>query len=384
MKAEAEQEFYVSCPRGLEAVLADELYELGYPNARPSNAGVEVSGPFWLAYRINLSSRVASRVLWRVAHGEYSTENDLYAAALALPWDEWFEVGRTIAVKIDAQKSPLRSIDFATLKIKDAVCDKFRSQVGRRPDVSTHEPDIRIYAFLTAREYSLYLDTSGQPLFQRGYRRASGEAPLRENLAAGILRLAEWDPGEALLDPMCGSGTFLIEAALRALNIAPGIQRQFAFEKLRNFESARWQDMRDAARNAELPRMPLAIYGSDLYGSALKTAQENVAAAGLDEVIDLNQANILEISAPAPSGVLVINPPYGVRIGESAELEQFYPALGDMLKKHFSDWRAYILSADMNLPKLIRLQASRRTPLFNGALECRLFEYKIVAGSMRK
>ena len=384
MKAEAEQEFYVSCPRGLEAVLADELHELGYPNARASNAGVEVSGPFWLAYRVNLSSRVASRVLWRVAHGEYSSENDLYAAALALPWDDWFEVGRTIAVKIDAQKSPLRSIDFATLKIKDAVCDKFRSQVGKRPDVSTHEPDVRIYAFLTAREYSLYLDTSGQPLFQRGYRRASGEAPLRENLAAGILRLAEWDPGEALLDPMCGSGTFVIEAALRALNIAPGIQREFAFENLRNFDSARWQSMRDAARNAELPRMPLAIYGSDLYGSALKTAQENVTAAGLDEVIDLNQANILEISAPAPSGVLVTNPPYGVRIGESAELEQFYPALGDVLKKHFSDWRAYILSADMNLPKLIRLQASRRTPLFNGALECRLFEYKIVAGSMRK
>lgn len=384
MNVEVEQEFYVSCPRGLETVLAEELRELGSANAQPSNAGAEVSGPFSLAYRINLHSRIASRVLWRVAHGQYKTEDDLYAAALALPWHDWFDVRRTIAVKIDSQKSPLRSIDFATLKIKDAVCDRFRSQGGARPDISTHEPDIRIYAFLTAREYSLYLDTSGRPLFQRGYRQVSVEAPLRENLAAGILRLAQWDSGEALLDPMCGSGTILIEAALKALNIAPGIQREFAFEKFHNFDQRRMHVLRDAARSAELARLPLAIYGSDLYGDALKIARENVAAAGFADVIELNQANILEISAPASSGVLVTNPPYGIRIGEAEALERLYPALGDLLKKHFSDWRAYILSADMGLPKLIRLQTSRRTPLFNGALECRLFEYKIVAGSMRK
>lgn len=384
MNAEAEQEFYVSCPRGLETVLAEELNEIGCNNARPANAGAAVSGPFSLAYRINLHSRIASRVLWRVGQGQYRSEDDLYAAALALPWPDWFDVTHTFAVKIDAQKSPLRSIDFATLRIKDAICDRFRAAAGTRPDVSTHEPDVRIYAFLTAHDYSLYLDTSGRPLFQRGYRQASVEAPLRENLAAGMLRLAQWDSGEALLDPMCGSGTILMEAALQALNIAPGVLRGFAFEKLRNFDSDQWHNLLDAARATELPRIPLAIYGSDLYGNALKAAQENIAAAGFADVIELNQANILEISAPATSGVLITNPPYGVRIGESDALEQFYPALGDTLKKHFSDWRAYILSADMNLPKLIRLQASRRTPLFNGALECRLFEYKIVAGSMRK
>lgn len=376
--------FYVSCPRGLEAVLAEELRELGCPGAQASNAGVELRGPFSLVYRINLHSRLASRVLWRVAHGEYKTETDLYTAALAAPWHDWFDVKRTIAVKVDAQKSPLRSLDFATLRIKDAVCDKFRAAIGARPDVSTHEPDVRIYAFLTAREYSLYLDTSGKPLFQRGYRRESVEAPLRENLAAGMLRLAQWDGAEALLDPMCGSGTILIEAALKALNIAPGIQREFAFEKLHLFDATQWRNLCESARRAELPRMPLAIYGSDLYGNALKAARANVEAAGFSDVIDLNQANILEISAPAPSGVLITNPPYGVRIGESDALAEFYPALGDTLKKRFSDWRAYVLSADPNLPKLIRLQASRRTPLYNGALECRLFEYKIVSGSMRK
>lgn len=380
----AVEQFYLSCPRGLEQVLADELIELGCASARASSAGVEVSGVFALAYRLNLYSRVASRVLWRVARGEYASENDLYDAALALPWHQWFDVERTIAVKVDAQKSPLRSLDFATLRIKDAVCDRFRADSGKRPDVSTQQPDIRIYAFLTAREYSLYLDTSGAPLFQRGYRQASVEAPLRENLAAGILRLAQWNTDEALLDPMCGSGTFLLEGALKALNIAPGVRRKFAFEKLLNFDQRHWDDLRDSARAAELPRMPLAIYGSDMYGNALKTAQENIEAAGLADVIELNQANVLEISAPATSGVLVTNPPYGERIGEADALQEFYPALGNVLKKQFSDWRAYILSADMNLPKLIRLQASKRTPVFNGALDCRLFEYKIVAGSMRK
>lgn len=376
--------FYVSCPRGLETALAEELIELGLVGAQASSAGVQLRGPYDFVYRINLHSRLASRVLWRVAHGEYKTENDLYAAALALPWHDLFDVKRTIAVKVDAQKSPLRSLDFVTLRIKDAVCDQFRAAVGARPDVSTQEPDVRIYAFLTASEYSLYLDTSGKPLFQRGYRRESVEAPLRENLAAGMLRLAQWDLAEALLDPMCGSGTILIEAALRALNIAPGIQRGFAFEKLHWFDPEQWRDLRQTARSAELPRMPLAIYGSDLYGNALKTARANIEAAGFSDVIELNQANILEISAPASSGVLITNPPYGVRIGESDALAEFYPALGDTLKKRFSDWRAYILSADMRLPKLIRLQASRRTPLFNGALECRLFEYKIVSGSMHK
>lgn len=383
MEAE-DQMFYVSCPRGLETVLAEELGELGLVGAQASNAGVELHGPFDLVYRINLHSRLASRVLWRVAHGEYRTENDLYAAALAIPWNELFDVKRTIAVKVDAQKSPLRSLDFAALRIKDAVCDQFRAAVGTRPNVSAHEPDVRIYAFLTAGEYSLYLDTSGKPLFQRGYRLESVEAPLRENLAAGMLRLAQWDLSEALLDPMCGGGTIVIEAALSALHIAPGIQREFAFEKLHWFNAEQWRDLRQRARSAELPRMPLAIYGSDLYGNALKAARANVEAAGFGDVIDLNQANILEISAPASSGVLLTNPPYGVRVGESNALAEFYPALGDTLKKRFSDWRAYILSADMNLPKLIRLRASRRTPLFNGALECRLFEYKIVSGSMRK
>lgn len=378
------EQFYVSCPRGLESALADELRELRCTVGALAHAGVSVEGSIADAYRINLHSRIASRVLWRIGGRSYRNEQDIYDAAMGIDWPSLFDVGRTIAVKVDAQRSPLRSLDFIALRVKDAICDRFRAATGRRPDVDTRTPDMRVHVFLDAQQATLYVDTSGKPLFQRGYREFGGDAPLRQNLAAGLLRLAQWNPAEALLDPMCGSATILIEAGLQALNIAPGIAREFAFEKLHNFDAPGWGAQRQDARARAIPTMPLAIYGSDLYGSVLDQARANIAAAGLGEVIELNQANALEISAPAESGVVITNPPYGVRIGESATLAQFYPRFGDVLKRKFPGWRAYILSADMQLPKLIRLKTTRRIPLYNGALDCRLFEYKLVAGSMRE
>jgi 23S rRNA (guanine2445-N2)-methyltransferase len=213
---------------------------------------------------------------------------------------------------------------------------------------------------------------------------ATGEAPLRENLAAGILRLAGWIPGTPLLDPMCGSGTILLEAALMALDIAPGLGRHFTFEKFRNFDGRGWRELSQKSAAREKPKMPLAIYGSDRSGDVLKAARANLTAAELEKVVSLKRADVLEISPPAKQGIIVTNPPYGVRLGEQQALAEFYPKLGDLLKKQFSGWRAYLLSADMRLPKLIRLAASKRTPLYNGALECRLFEYKMVEGGMRK
>jgi len=378
------QYYFSPCPRGLEAALAEELSQLGASQVEAAAGGVHFRGDWQMGYRANLHSRIASRILWRVANQSYTSENDLYQATFALPWQAWFDPALTIRVNVAAIKSPLRSLDFATLKIKDAVCDKFRAQRGSRPSVDTAHPDIRIHAFLDARQFTLYLDTSGEALFKRGYRTVAGDAPLRENLAAGILQLTGWKPGVPLLDPMCGSGTFLLEAAQIALHVAPGIRRHFAFEKLKNFDAEAWQTLKQAALADQLPPSPQPLFGSDLYGDALQLAKDNFAAAGLGEVVTLKQANFLELSAPAPSGILVTNPPYGVRLGEAQELEALYPKLGDALKKKFSGWNAYIFTADSTLPKLMRLSASRRTPLFNGALECRLLEYKMVAGGMRK
>ena len=378
------EQFFSPCPRGLENPLSDELKALGAEGIHITDGGVHFSGPGSLSYRVNLHSRFASRVLWRVAKARYNSEQDIYDTVHTLPWKEWFDETRTIRVNMAAIRCPLRSLDFATLKIKDAICDKFRELTGERPSVNTHAPDIRIHAFLDEIQMSLYVDTSGDALFKRGVRQYTNIAPLRENLAAGILMLSGWKPGTPLLDPMCGSGTFLIEAAQMSLNIAPGIGRHFAFEKLHTFNEEKWQAMRNEAIAAQKPVTALPIYGSDLYGDELKAARLNLENAGLLEAVTLKQANVLEINAPADHGVLVANLPYGERMGELDEMRVLYPQLGDALKQKFKGWNAYLLTADLAMPKSIRLSVSRRTPLFNGALECRLFEYKIVAGSNRK
>ena len=375
--------FFSPCPRGLETMLSNELNALGAQEVRTTDGGVHFTGPFVLSYRVNLHSRIASRVLWRVAIAHYRNEQDIFDTAYALPWNDWFDTTHTIRVNMTAIKCPLKSLDFATLKIKDAVCDKFRALTGDRPSVDTHTPDIRIHAFLESSRMTLYVDTSGDALFKRGVRQYTNVAPLRENLAAGILLLTGWQPGVPLLDPMCGSGTFLIEAALMSLNIAPGIGRSFAFQKLKNFDSTAWSEMRSQAQAAQKPVSALPIFGSDLYGDELKAAHLNLENAGLRGAVTLNQANVLEISAPADHGVLVANLPYGERMGDLEELQALYPKLGDVLKKKFGGWNAYLFTSDLRMPKFIRLSVSRRTLLFNGAIECRLFEYKMVTGSNR-
>jgi putative N6-adenine-specific DNA methylase len=381
---EANQKFFSPCPRGLEKILSEELHALGAEAIRTTDGGVHFSGNFLLSYRVNLHSRLASRVLWQVAVADYHHEQDIYNTVYALPWNAFFNNRRTIRVNVTGIKCPLKSLNFATLKIKDAVCDKFRAATGERPNVDTHTPDIRIHAFLETNHMTLYIDTSGEALFKRGVRQYTNLAPLRENLAAGILLLAGWKPGIPLLDPMCGSGTFLLEAALMTLNIAPGINRHFAFEKLHNFNAAAWQTLRADAQAAQNPVTALPIFGSDLYGDELKAARLNLTNAGLLAAVSLNQANVLEISAPAEHGIIVANLPYGERMGELEELEVLYPKLGDVLKQKFGGWNAYLFTSDLRMPKFIRLSVSRRTPLFNGAIECRLFEYKMVAGGNRK
>lgn len=365
-------------------VLRAELEELGAQDVVDLPGGVSFTGPFALCYAVNLHSRIASRVLWQVFHGPYHDEHDVFRAAQALPWQEWFPVRRTIKVKVSAQQCPLPSLDFVTLRIKDAICDRFRMVTTERPNVATNRADIRIDAFLTRQSMTLYLDTSGEALFKRGLRTAVIEAPVRENLAAGILRLVEWTGQQPLLDPMCGSGTFLLEAALMAHNIPPGLGRHFAFEKLRNFDAGAWQILCETARTKQRPQTSCTLYGSDINGAALQAARTNLRAAGLSDAVALKQADVLEIVPPAREGILVTNPPYGIRLSDKAQMAVFYPRLGDSLKRNFTGWTAYLFTADLRLPKLIGLATSRRTPLFNGSLECRLFEFKLFKGSKRQ
>jgi len=335
------------------------------------------SGGWDGCYRANLWSRIASRILWRIGELTYRDEKDLYAAVHGIDWPRYFAVERTIRVNVTAQKSPLKSLEFATLRIKDAVCDRFRERLGRRPSVDRAAPDVRIHCFLEEAKGTLYIDTSGEPLFKRGWRAAAGEAPLRENLAAGIIALTGWRSDEVLLDPMCGGGTLLIEAAATARAKPPGARRSFAFEKLSAFDRAVWEKVQAESQGETVAPQ---LYGSDNDPKALSAARRNLAEAGVERWVRIESADVLERSAPAAAGVMVMNPPYGERMGSAEELARFYPLLGDHLKKNFAGWRCYIFTADLRLPKLIRLEPSKRTPLWNGALECRLYEFVIVAG----
>ena len=376
--------FFAPCPRGLEDVLEQELHDLGVPMTTKTEGGVAFLSPWSTMYWVNLKSHIASRILWEVGQTPYRSEEDIYRAAYHLPWPDWFAPTQTIKVKISARRCPLTSLDFVTLRIKDAVCDKFMSIRHKRPTVDTRHPNIRLDAFLNESMVTFYLDTSGEPLFKRGHRVLSVEAPLRENLAAGLLRLAGWTQHDVLVDPMCGSGTIPLEAAMMARRIAPGQSRSFAFERLLIHDAQRWGHLREASRLKHLAEAPAAIYASDQDPAAVKIAQRIFQGAGVSIDIRLRQSDVLTLEAPAEQGVIVINPPYGVRLSRPEALDAFYPLLGDWLKQRFSGWRAYIFTSDLRVPKLIGLAPSKRIPLFNGPLECRLYEFHIVSGSMRK
>lgn len=378
------QTFFATCPRGLEALLVKEIQSSGAKNIKQTDGGVSFLGDVSVCYHVNLHSRIATRVLWQVTRGQYANEEDLFQAAYKINWPNWFDVKHDFMVKVTGVKCPLKSLEFATLKIKDAICDKFRLMVGSRPYIDTKKPAVRVHAYLTEQDYILYIDTSGDALYQRGNRKASIEAPLRENLAAGVLQLTGWQVGQPLLDPMCGSGTFLLEAVMMALNIAPGLNRSFGFERLKNFESDTWKKGKNAAQKMVKPVTFQKIYGSDIDLRAVRIAKRNLEEAGLLEAVQLSQFDITEVPPAADSGVLVANPPYGVRIGEDEDLAALYPKLGEALKRKFAGWNTYFLTNDLRMPKLMRLSPSKKTPLFNGPLECRLFEIIMVAGSNRK
>lgn len=415
-------DFFAPCPRGLEAALAAELAQIAARHAiAPYDAGAQVPGGVhfrgaWAAgMAANLHSRLASRVLLKIAHRPYRNEQDVYALALEQPWERWFASTQTLRVDITAIKSPLKSLEFATLRVKDAICDRLREKTGARPSIDTAQPDVRVFAFLTAGDCTLYLDTSGEPLFKRGWRLDKGAAPLRENLAAGILRLAGWTPGTPLYDPMCGSGTFVAEAAQIALGVAPGVERRFGFEKLKQYDITAWQTLKvaamDAKRAARGKRDDLLIFGSDISGDMLEKARANLERAGVPSLW-LKQIDARNMTPPAAApGVIVTNPPYGERIevrgrgprGDVRETgknrggdeafrrthadspdNEFFRALGDALKQRFAGWQAFMLSSDRTLPGQLRLRESAKTPLFNGALECRLFRFDLIAGSIRQ
>jgi putative N6-adenine-specific DNA methylase len=358
---------------------------------------------------LNLECRLPQRVLAEVAEGPYRDENDLYELARSVDWTQWITPEHTLRVDTTAQRSPLKSLNFAALRIKDAVCDAMRDASGERPSVDTRQPDLPLLLHLGPERASLYVDTSGEPLFKRGWREDKGDAPLKETLAAAMLAAAGWrgtpQEGGALHDPCCGSGTIAIEAAQIACGIAPGLKRRFAFERLLPFASpemrAQWQRLKSHAQS-RIHASAVPIVASDVSFRMVDFARRNAQRAGVEAAITFHGGDALERPAPTLpadlAGTLMLNPPYGERIDISGKAarpsaedrdtpDDFFPRLATHWKRaytaHPAGWTAYVLSPDMKLPSAMRLKEARRTPMWNGPIECRLFRFDLVAGSMR-
>jgi len=381
IQADGSFQVFTPCPQGLEAALAQELQALGFASAQAVRAGCHVQADWHGVQRINLFSRLATRVLVKLSSAPVKQEDDILTLAQNTPWERWFGPEHSLRVDTSAVRSPMKSLHYCNLRAKDGICDRLRIREGARPDIDTVRPDARVHLFLDAHSATLYLDTSGESLFKRGWRLDKGQAPIRENLAAGMLALAGWQPHAPLLDPFCGSGTILIEAVSKALGMPPGIMRPFAFERLRGHNRAAWFAFKDAQRDQAAHRvLPAPIFGVDMDGAALSAAQANVRRAGLDStLIQFQTGNACEVLALAGNvpGWIVTNPPYGERL--NAAHTQLWSDWARHLKQHYSGWQVHVISNDMSLPQHLRLQAKRRHPLHNGALDCRLFSFDMVA-----
>lgn len=373
---------FVTCPRGLEAPLSQELEQLKCQDIRAVDGGVACKGGMEQVYRINLHSRTASRVLLRLTKSGYRNEQDIYKAAKNIRWTDWFDLEQTFKVKVEGKRAQVKSLDFVGLKIKDAVCDVFRDACGARPSVGKIRPDIRIHAFIDERDIQIFIDTSGEALFKRGYRQDTGEAPMRENLAAGLLLLAGYDGSQPFQDPFCGSGTIVIEAAWIATRRAPGLMRRFGFEKLKNFDAALWKKLQHEAETQIRPA-PAPISGSDNDRHMIRAAVANAQAAEVDTFIRFEVKDAQDTRPNGEGGILISNPPYGVRLAEVQALQALYPQLGAWLKQHYAGWLAGMFTGDRDMPKFMRLSPKRKIPLYNGNLDCRLFLMDMVKGSNR-
>ena len=384
-------EFFAPCPRNAEGLLLEELRSLGADDAVEARAGVAFSGPMSLAYRVCLWSRVASRVLLRLASFPLAGPDELYAAVRDLAWEDHLAVVGTLAVEATStvSRGPLAHVNthFIEQRVKDAVVDRFRDRFGSRPGVDLARPDIRINIHLAADATAVSLDLSGDGLHRRGYRLEAGEAPLRENLAVAILLRAGWPRiaagGGTLLDPMCGSGTLLIEGAWLAGDVAPGLLRDYyGFLGWKGFDPAAWSALVEEARHRReegLRSLP-AVFGHDANPKAIGTARANLRRAGLAGRVVVDQRDLADLVLPAssaPSGLVVTNPPYGKRLGDVQELVPTYETLGDRLKGSFAGWEAAVFTGNPDLGAHLGLRAHRVNTLYNGALECKLLLFHI-------
>ena len=375
--------YFATAARGLEPLVVQELEQLGAKDIKPGFAGVSFTGDRSLLYRVNLWGRVPFRVLQQIGTKDSRDARQLYSGIQSIDWSQYLSPDQTFAVRATGKNSQLNHTHYTALQVKNAVVDQQRQQFGHRSDVDIDVPDLQINVHIgkddpkRGSRATISLDSTGESLHRRGYRPAMGAAPLKETLAAALLRLADWTPDQPFLDPLCGSGTLPIEAARRALNIAPGLGRRFAFEQWPDFDAPLWDALQEEARRQQRQRLDIPIVGSDRDGAVIAQAQTNARLGGVAGQVVLQVCDLMDMMPPADQGVIICNPPYGERIGTVEMLRPFYKQLGDVLKQRCRGWTAYVLCGNTQLAKYIGLRASRRIPVFNGGIECRLLRYEL-------
>lgn len=370
--------YFATVARGLEDIAAQELIALGAQEVQTDFTGVHFQGDRELLYRVNLWARTIFRVLVKIDKVKSFNAQTLYRSIQTIDWSEYLRPEMTLAVNCTGKNKQLNHSHFTALQIKNAIVDQQQKQYSKRSDINPKNPDLLVNAHIDNNRCIISLDSSGSSLHRRGYRPAMGLAPLKETLAAAIIQMTDWTPELAFFDPLCGSGTLPIEAAMKALNIAPGLLRlHFGFQSWLDYDETLWHKLISEAKNSQLSTLDIPIIGSDRNFEIIEQAYTNAENCGLGELIQFKQQELSEVIAPAEKGVIICNPPYGERLGNLEELADLYKSLGDIFKQRFKGWTAYILTGNKQLAKKVGLRTSRKIAVYNGSLPCTLLKYEL-------
>jgi 23S rRNA G2445 N2-methylase RlmL len=375
----------ITCAKGIPVYLKDEVLSLGLPVLSEGAAHIGTEGTLEDAMRLNLFIRTGHHVFFRIKEFRAKTPDELYGKISRVEWETYFSPDEYLCVTSSVETAAIRDTRFANLKCKDAIVDRMKKIFGRRPDSGPLRNGVVVHLYWKERRCLLYLDTSGEPLSKRGYRRIPLKAPMQETLAAAVILATGWKGVGDLINPMCGSGTLAIEAALIALNRAPALSRaNFGFMHLKGFDESSWKMMRKKARHGTKQDLGGTIIASDRNGEAVSAARRNAATAGVDQFIRFEESDYADTPVPEGGGVVILNPPYGERLGEMEDLERLYSGIGDFFKQRCQGHTGYIFTGNPELGRKVGLRTKRKLPFYNSNIECRLLEYDLYEGSRKE
>ena len=375
----------VTCAKGVPPFLKQELLGLGFPVLSETVAGIETEGAIEDTMRLNLYLRTGHRVLLLLTEFTAADADALYHRVSEIPWENYIDENGYFSVASSVDNPTIRDSRYANVKCKDAIADRIRERRARRPDSGSAQDGVVVNLYWKEDRCSLYLDTSGEPLSRRNYRKIPLAAPMQETLAAAVIMATGWNGGGHFINPMCGSGTLAIEAALIALNRAPGLLRgNYGFMHLKGFNKTLWNELRAEAEKRSREKTPgCRLIATDINKEAVEAARKNAAAAGVEHLIEFGVSDYSAGAVPEGGGVVILNPAYGERMGKVKELESVYEGIGDFFKQKCKGYTGYIFTGNPDLAKKVGLKATRRTPFFNGRIECRLMEYELYEGSRK-